>query len=130
MMGKTLPAQNSSIEVELSGLRNDKGHVLVSIFREESGFPEDATRAVYKVKVDINKDKAIANFNSVPNGVYAISVLHDENDDLKMDKNFVGLPREGYGFSNNVSRLTGPPSFKEASFNHQSKQTILIKLKY
>lgn len=130
LMGKALWAQNSSLEIELSGLRNEKGHVLVSLFRDDSGFPDDASKAVYKLRLSIVSNKAIANFNELPNGVYAVAVLHDENDDLKMEKNFLGLPKEGYGFSNNAMRLTGPPSFKEAGFNHETRQTIEIKMKY
>ena len=123
-------AQSSPLQVELTGLRNDKGHVLVSLFNKDTGFPDDPSKAIQKQKVVVTGDKAIAKFNAVPNGVYAVSVLHDENDDLKMDKNFVGIPKEGYGFSNNAMRLTGPPSFKEASFEHEKNQVVEIKMKY
>jgi len=123
-------SQNTSLQVDLSGLRNAKGHVLVSVFRTEAGFPDDPSKAVQKQRVAVNGDKAVAKFNALPIGTYAVAVLHDENDDLKMDKNFVGIPKEGYGFSNNAIRLTGPPSFKEASFEHDKNQVLEIKVKY
>jgi len=123
-------AQNAPLEIDLTGLRNEKGHVLVSLFRADVGFPDDPTKAIQKQRVAINKDKAVVKFDSIPNGVYAVAVLHDEDDDMKMDKNFVGIPKEGYGFSNNAIRLTGPPSFKEASFDHKNTQKIEIKVKY
>ena len=123
-------AQNAPLEIELFGLRSEKGHVLVSLFKADDGFPDDPSKAIQKQRVAINNNKAIVKFNSIPNGVYAVAVLHDENDDMKMDKNFVGIPKEGYGFSNNVMRLTGPPSFKEASFDLSKTKKIEIKVKY
>jgi len=123
-------AQSSQLQVELSGLRNNKGHVLVSLFKSDEGFPDDPSKAVQKLKVAVDGSKATAKFDAVPSGVYAVAVLHDENDDLKMDKNFVGIPKEGFGFSNNVMRLTGPPSFKEASFEHGKNQVVAIQMKY
>lgn len=71
-------------------------------------------------------------FEAIPYGRYAIAILHDENDDMKMNKNFFGLPREGYGFSNNVMGTLGPPSFGKSSFLHNPglRTSIIIKTRY
>ena len=85
-------SQNTSLQVDLSGLRNAKGHVLVSVFRTEAGFPDDPSKAVQKQRVAVNDDKAVAKFNSLPNGTYAVAVLHDENQTLTPIPRIVGAP--------------------------------------
>jgi uncharacterized protein (DUF2141 family) len=57
--------------------------------------------------------------------------MHDENMNGKLDKNFVGAPKEGYGASNNPKKRMGPPKFDEAKFSlNKPEQTIEIKLMY
>jgi len=64
-------------------------------------------------------------------GFYAVSVFHDENMNQKLDKNFVGVPKEGYGASNNPKKKMGPPSFEETKFQLSGmEQSLEIKLMY
>src|SRR3546814_16611886 len=54
---------------------------------------------------------------SVPGpGTYAIAIYHDENGDRKFDRSMLGLPEEGYGFSNNAAVVLAPPSFDAVKF--------------
>lgn len=124
--------QQPALHVTIQGLRNNKGHVLVSLFKNEKGFPDDQKKADKKAKLEINNHSTIITFNSLETGYYAIAILHDENDDLKMNTNFFGLPKEGYGFSNNVIGLFGPPSFSKASiyYKNGTENRITIKIKY
>jgi uncharacterized protein (DUF2141 family) len=70
-------------------------------------------------------------FKDLPQGTFAVSVLHDENGNGKMDKNFVGMPKEGYGASNNPKKKKRAPTFDEAKFSLNSTgQTIEITLIY
>jgi uncharacterized protein (DUF2141 family) len=63
--------------------------------------------------------------------VYASAVLHDENQNSKMDFNFLGMPLEGYGFSNDAGALFGPPSFAAASFRLLPRASqITVKIRY
>lgn len=55
-------------------------------------------------------------FQDVPEGDYAVSVLHDLNDNKKMDENLVGIPKEGFGFSNDAMGAFGPPTFRQCEF--------------
>jgi len=112
------PAEEG-IRISIINLRNEKGHVLVSLFRDGAGYPDDATKAFRKIKLDISGKKASVLFTGLPAGNYAVSILHDENDDQKMNKTSLGLPKEGYGFSNNVVGAFGPPSWSRASFVHK-----------
>lgn len=70
-------------------------------------------------------------FSDLPFGEYAVAVMHDMNDNNKMDFHFYGAPKEGYGASNDASGTFGPPSFEEARFKLENfSKTIVIKLKY
>lgn len=124
--------ENSDLRVSVTNLRNTKGSVLVSLFKDGDGYPDDPSRAVRKAKSEVAPDKTIAvNFTDLPPGNYAVAVLHDENNNLKMDKTWVGLPKEGYGFSNNARAPFGPPSFRQASFPHSNRETsVTIRIRY
>lgn len=126
------PIINQNLKVTITRLHSNQGVVLISLFKEGNGYPDDATKAVGKEKGYIVEKSSTIIFKSVPPGSYAIAILHDENNNQKMDKNILGIPKEGYGFSNNVSGAFGPPSYKKASFNHTASglTEILIKTKY
>jgi len=110
----------NGIRLTVTNLRNDKGFVLVSLFREGQGFPDKAAQAFRTDKVAIFNKRAVLIFPDLPAGSYGISILHDENNDQQMNKNAFGLPKEGYGFSNNVIGAFGPPSYRRASFTHNA----------
>lgn len=117
------------ITISVINLRNNKGHVLVSLFKEEDGFPSDTGKAFRKEKVNIMNLKAVISFAPLPPGTYAVAILHDENDDMKMNTTFPGIPKEGYGFSNNVTGTFGPPSYNRASFKHNGTYLTAITIK-
>lgn len=119
------------IKVEVTGLRNNNGYVLVSLFKDGVGFPDQAEKAVRKAKLGVYEKKATILFNDIEPGQYAIAILHDENGDQKMNTTGLGLPKEGYGFSNNVIGAFGPPSFKRAGFQYKGdRTTITIRTRY
>jgi len=119
LAGGFAPLQQEGIRITVSNLHNEKGHVLVSLYKDGTGYPDDATKAFRKIRLDISGKKATVLFTGLPAGHYAVSILHDENDDQKMNKNNLGIPKEGYGFSNNVVGAFGPPSWSRASFAHK-----------
>ncbi|HEX7902884.1 MAG TPA: DUF2141 domain-containing protein [Chitinophagaceae bacterium] len=123
------PATEEGITVTVSHLRSNKGHVLVSLFKDEAGFPAKAEKAFRKATVNIINKEAVITFSSLPAGNYAIAILHDENDDMKMNTNFPGIPKEGYGFSNNVMGIVGSPSFNKASFKHQGSSVTYVTIR-
>jgi uncharacterized protein (DUF2141 family) len=121
-----------TLTITITDCRTDKGHILVSLFKTADGFPDNPAKSFQHRQVQISNKNAVAEFAPLPDGDYAISVLHDENDDQKMNKTWLGLPKEGYGFSNNVMGALGPPSFSKASFTITVKtnKTIAIRLRY
>ena len=111
------PAENG-IQVNITGIRNNKGHLLVSLFNSKQGFPDKADKALRRLRLSITNGTAYCNFSELASGTYAIAILHDENDDLKLNTNLLGIPTEGYGFSNNVMGAFGPPSFGKAGISY------------
>lgn len=125
-------APAEGIRINITNLRSNNGHLLISLFKDCNGYPEKAEQAVRRGKLVIKDNKAWVVFTGLPTGRYAAAILHDENDDMKMNKTGLGLPKEGYGFSNNVMGAFGPPSCSRASFEYTtgSYKEISIRTRY
>jgi uncharacterized protein (DUF2141 family) len=106
------------IRVEIGGLRNDKGQVECALFASAQDFPKNGEKAIAHAKSSISGGHAVCEFSGVVPGRYAVSVFHDENSNGKMDTNFMGIPREGVGASNNARGHFGPPKFDDAAFRY------------
>jgi uncharacterized protein (DUF2141 family) len=119
--------EKGTLTVEISGLRSGKGAVRAAIFRDAKGFPSDWSGVVQKQEATISADgaSALAVFKDVAPGRYAVSVIHDENGNGKLDKNFVGKPTEGYGASNNPKKRMGAPPFEEAVFTFDATMALI-----
>jgi uncharacterized protein (DUF2141 family) len=114
------PPPENVIHVEISGQRSDKGHMLCALFSSPEAFPTKADKAVARLTAKIAGRKAVCDFTGVAPGTYAVSVVHDENSNGKLDRNFIGMPREGVGASNDAKGHMGPPKFSAASFRYEN----------
>jgi uncharacterized protein (DUF2141 family) len=116
---------DSTLSVRITGLRNTNGKVSLTLYRDSKPIE---TRVV---AIDGATLSATTVFGNMPQGVYAVYVFHDENLNGKMDSNFVGMPVEGYGMSNNPKKRMGRPGFDETNFlMNQPKSAIEIKMIY
>lgn len=115
--------------VEISAMRSSKGNVLVSVYNSEEGFPKEPEKAYRKIKMtSIQAAKFV--IKDLPSGTYALAVAHDENSNDKIDTGFLGIPKEGVGFSRNPSITFGPPSFSKAAYTINADGQIEIKMHY
>ena len=122
-------AQTGTITVEISGIQGTEGQISIGLYTSEEGFPK--TEKSYKgLNIRVTGEEVVAAFQDVPAGTYAIAVFHDTNSNGKLDKNFLGIPKEGYAFSNNVFGTFGPPDFEDASFEFDGNKTVKIKMRY
>lgn len=124
-------AQENLVHVEISGLRSDRGQVRCALFSSAIDFPKRAEKAVAQAKSDISQGRAVCEFPGIAFGTYAVSVFHDENSNGKMDTNFMGIPREGVGASNNAKGHFGPPKFDAAAFKFSGgRMNLKITINY
>jgi uncharacterized protein (DUF2141 family) len=124
-------AQAGEVHAIIDDIRSARGHVLCSLFQSADGFPREPQRALKRTSVTANAG-AVCTFSDLPAGTYAIAVFHDENDNGVLDTNFAGMPREGYGFSNNHRYTLHPASFEESRFELVGRAAVElhIGLKY
>lgn len=108
----------ADLEVELQGIHSADGQVLVALHREtpRADFPSDAT-VVANAAAPAATDAVVVVFRGLPAGTYAVAAFHDANGDGELNANFVGMPTEGYGFSNDARGFMGPPAFDDAAFS-------------
>lgn len=123
--------ESSRLEVTISNVRNDEGYLLITMFNSASGFPDDNKKAFETRRVNAERNTVNVIFEDLPHGVYAIAVVHDENDNGKLDKNLVGAPTEGYGSSNNLKKMFRAPNFEESKFTvDQNFKKVTIQVNY
>lgn len=123
--------ENNTLTVEVYNLRNAEGVVRLSLYASADGFPTDISKAVRKATGKIQDGKCTIQLNNLPQGDYAISLLHDENNNGKMDTRLMGIPKEGYGASNDAKVTFGPPKYEDARFVlNKNEMGIRIKMRY
>ncbi len=106
----------TTLHIEISGVRSSKGHVLIAVFKSADGFPDKREKAILTKRIPSKIGAVAVELPNLPAGSYAFAVIHDENDNLKLDTGFLGIPKEGFCFSRQAMGSFGPPGFKDASF--------------
>lgn len=121
----------STLTAEITGLRNRNGQLCFSVFSKSQGFPTKGNQAVQNKCVKITSAPLKVAFKSLSPGNYAIAVLHDENNDRQANRNFLGVPTEGFGFSRNPAIVAGPPKFVDSAVAVAGQNTTTqIQLRY
>jgi uncharacterized protein (DUF2141 family) len=124
-------APAADLKVHIIGLRSTQGVMRLSLYDQAETFLQAEGRLVSANLMRLQAAGASICFADLPPGQYAITVHHDENNDGKLNRNFVGIPLEGYGFSNDARSTLGPPSFTKAAVTLQNQdQVITITLRY
>lgn len=114
--------------VEVATLRSQKGALGCRLFAAEKGFPETSENTV-ELHLPITGSTMQCTFRGVAPGRYAVSVMHDENDNHKLDKNVFGVPKEGYGVSNNQTYALRNPRWSESWFEVAAGKRVAVQIK-
>jgi uncharacterized protein (DUF2141 family) len=127
---KTTPAL-AQIAVKITGLHNRRGQLVVDLFDRAEDFLK---KSLQTQKIDLSKvaalDPLMVTFKDVPPGTYAVSAYQDANENGRLDRNWIGMPKEDWGMSNNP-RPWRKPRFDEAKFEVKAPETtITIPLKH
>ncbi len=109
-------AAGCTLRIHADRLRNSKGVVGVLLFRSRGGWPEDVAKSVRHEAATIaeGQKQSTVVINGLAGGDYGVVALHDENKNMKLDRNLFGFPKEGFGFANNPHVGLGPPTFGSA----------------
>jgi uncharacterized protein (DUF2141 family) len=121
-------AQAASLDVVVANVRNDKGTVRVAIC-DQAEFLKPTCAHIGSAPA--HPGDVLVHIDDIPPGIWAAQAYHDENDNHEIDRNILGSPTEGLGFSNDAKMMFGPPSFAAAAFQLSSAGGgIRFSLKY
>ncbi len=120
------------IHVTILNIRNSIGTVDCALFNSPTGFPADVLRSAMRLTaMKVPNRTARCDFEDIPAGTYALVVLHDENMNARADYNWLGIPKEGYGFSKDAKGMLAAPTFSQASFVYDGDTlNMTITLRY
>ena len=119
------------VEVRVEGISSTKGTVYASIFLSSDGFPGDKSKAYAYRAVPAKDGTVILVFEEVPAGEFVVAVLHDADSNEELSFNFLGMPKEDYGFSRDARAKFGPPKYEKAAVSLEPGEikTLTVKVK-
>jgi len=121
-------AHAADLEVNVGGVRNDHGHVLAQVCPKAQFL---SPRCPWRAGVPAKPGQVTVRIPNVPPGTYAVQAYHDENDNKHIDRNWLGIPKEGLGFSRDAPFRFGPPRFDDAAFQLRPEGgRITLTLRY
>lgn len=115
--------------VQVNGVRNLQGQVTITIYPDTRRRFMARGGKLVRTRVPVSSLKPRACF-WLPKGAYAVVVYHDEDGDGGFDRTALGLPKEGYGFSNDAPARSGLPSFGSVRFKHEGASSLSIRMRY
>jgi uncharacterized protein (DUF2141 family) len=115
-----------TLTIEFSITKYNKGNILLALYDSNENYLKNAVRSS---KVEVKDKKAVIRFDNLEKGVYGFSFFHDVDNNGKLNKNFMGIPKEPYGFSNNEKGKFGPPDFEKIRFPLQDHLKLEVSIK-
>ena len=127
----TTETDKAPLTVSVSGMRSDKGNITITIYPDDAAHFLDGAYKLARQMVPVTLPVTSACFLLPAPGTYAVALFHDENDDHHLNTNALGIPTEGYGFSNNPTLYFGPPDLNRVRISlHAGDNPIAIRMKY
>ncbi len=117
----------TELKVLLQGFDNIEGNFRVALYSSEANFDAESDPFLGHT-APITSENMEVSFPDVPAGVYAIAMFHDKNQDGELNTNFLNIPTEGFGFSNNPGLGFSKPSFGDVSFEVSGNQDTQIAI--
>jgi uncharacterized protein (DUF2141 family) len=127
----TTDAKQVSLEISVTGMHSAKGNITITIYPDDPSHFLDGAYKTARQQLPVSLPVTSACFTVAAPGYYAVALFHDENDNHHFDTNSLGIPTEGYGFSNNPTLYFGPPDLSRVRFSvHSGDNPIAIQMKY
>jgi uncharacterized protein (DUF2141 family) len=123
--------KKGNLKVVVNNIKSKSGQIGFFLYNLADAFPSKTEKALISGFVKVAGNTMEYTFTNLAAGTYAVYVFHDEDIDKKLKTNFLGMPKEGVGVSNNAKGHFGPPKYNDAKFDfNKSEQTITITLTY
>jgi len=116
------------ITIQVEGVKDQQGKVAALLFENANGFPNETAKAARKIQVDAKPGTTEIKLTGLKPGRYAVCVIHDTNQNATLDRNFLGIPKEGVAISNGIRREK--PTFEKAAIEIKEGDTVVMPLKY
>ncbi|MBL0721001.1 MAG: DUF2141 domain-containing protein [Sulfurovum sp.] len=116
-----------NLNIKITNLSNQNGLVYIGLYNKSEDFLK-MDKTYKKVSIRISSQTLKYRFKNLPKGSYAIALFHDKNQNKRFDRNILGIPKEGYGFSNNIRPTFRAAKFEEAKFKLDGNKHITINM--
>jgi uncharacterized protein (DUF2141 family) len=123
---------DKTVEITITGIRNNQGEIRVGVCKDDDSFQKEKSFRIIPFKKQNVANGILHVKLEIEHGEYGFSFVDDENSNVKMDYNFIGLPKEGFGFSNYYHSGFTKPHFNDFKFKHlpNQKTKVLMKVRY
>jgi uncharacterized protein (DUF2141 family) len=132
VLAQPAAAKTGQVTVDVVGLHSAEGRVFVALWCGAAGFPGEPKKACASKVANAQKGRLRVVFEAVRAGEFAVSMIHDENSNNTLDRNFLGIPKEGWGTSRDAKASFGPPSYSDArlSLGAGEKKQVVVHVQY
>ncbi len=120
--------QGYTLTVVVEGVNNLGGNVGLLVFNSPKGWAEDRSTALKDITVPAHEGTVTITVPELPAGTYALALVHDVNKNHKLDRNFIGQPKEQWGLSNNPHAVIKTPSYSACTFELKGNQEVHVKM--
>jgi len=124
-----LTTSETSVTIDVTNIKHHKGTLRMGVFKADNTFGSTYTKPDFGQMVAVTGNETQRTMIKLPPGRYALALYHDMNDNLKLDKNFVGYPKESYGFSNNYRPIFSGPKFEDCVFEVKENGSSYLQIK-
>ena len=122
-----LANDSPKLTIKISNIEKIKGEIKVGVFNTDTHFLKEGY-AIKNYSIKVENNTAILRINDLPKGEYAITMYHDQNSDNECNRNFIGIPKEPYGFSYNIKPKMSAPKYEDCKFKLDENITLHIKM--
>lgn len=123
-------AQAQETKVKVTAIRSEKGKIILNVFKDNTAYDSEKPYKIFSFDKKALVNGALTVTCKLEPGTYGITLLDDENENGKIDKNLIGIPKEGFGFSNFFMTKMKKPAFDDFKVDLKAHQHIEIKAKY
>lgn len=123
----SIQAQSPELSLTITNIESVEGSIKIGVFNTSDNYLKEGA-AFKNYSIDVTENTETIIIKDLPKGEYAISMYHDKNSDDKCNKNFIGIPKEAFGFSNNIIPKFSAPSYEDCKFVLNKNKSMAIKL--